>query len=538
MEYKDYFKKESVIGKIKNPPKGLDADPKELQAGEADELEHTNDPKLASIISKHHLKDDPHYYSKLKGAGLEQDECGMEEGDAEEHCGACEDDMAEPGSEYINPDSEGYPHDDFNGGLPKLGGALSIPHLGDPIRMAKIISVGSIGNGPANGELSGYSNVGGKSGKGVAKDQGGLAVTPDSEPITAGGKKIDSGIATKTVGGSVAPGEGQKQGGKNTVGTIADTAKLDESKQKVRKIVKEVLKEITFDKKSGKWIRIDEGFLGRFFGGNQPLKIGDDVVCIAPRFKGQRGKIEKISPNGQMAYVMLQYGTLAVPIDVRSLKKLNSTNEVRIDEAGHKAGCTCGFCKNKGNFGKKKKEDKKEEDEGTEEMDETVDMKMGPSYKTVQPRMYKVQDDDFARTNQYEPEISEPYDEEEECKMQERYTELVNVPRNLNETELAEIKELHEKMDRMQVAKRNYGLSQGGTEPNLYQEGDKWIQKAVKHPGRCTPMSKPGCTGHARALAKRFKSGDLSEYKVGKVYNLSESKVNDLLKRGYKLEII
>lgn len=42
---------------------------------------------------------------------------------------------------------------------------------------------------------------------------------------------------------------------------------------------------------------------------------------------------------------------------------------------------------------------------------------------------------------------------------------------------------------------------------------DNWIQGAVdpSHKGYCTPMSKPTCTGHRRALAKRFKSGDLSE---------------------------
>jgi hypothetical protein len=40
--------------------------------------------------------------------------------------------------------------------------------------------------------------------------------------------------------------------------------------------------------------------------------------------------------------------------------------------------------------------------------------------------------------------------------------------------------------------------------------GKKWIQKANKSiarrgtKGKCTPMSKPGCTGRARALAKTF----------------------------------
>ena len=45
----------------------------------------------------------------------------------------------------------------------------------------------------------------------------------------------------------------------------------------------------------------------------------------------------------------------------------------------------------------------------------------------------------------------------------------------------------------------------------------KWIQKAVnpKHKGYCTPMTKPTCTPRRKALAKRFKSGDLSEVSSG-----------------------
>ncbi len=34
-----------------------------------------------------------------------------------------------------------------------------------------------------------------------------------------------------------------------------------------------------------------------------------------------------------------------------------------------------------------------------------------------------------------------------------------------------------------------------------------WIQSAIKHPGRCTPITKKGCTGAAKALALRFKKG-------------------------------
>jgi hypothetical protein len=43
----------------------------------------------------------------------------------------------------------------------------------------------------------------------------------------------------------------------------------------------------------------------------------------------------------------------------------------RVNEGGHKAGCTCGFCKNKGRFGKKKEEEPagEKEDKGGEQED-------------------------------------------------------------------------------------------------------------------------------------------------------------------------
>lgn len=41
-----------------------------------------------------------------------------------------------------------------------------------------------------------------------------------------------------------------------------------------------------------------------------------------------------------------------------------------------------------------------------------------------------------------------------------------------------------------------------------YKKGGKWIQKAVnpEHKGYCTPMTKPTCTPHRKALARRFKA--------------------------------
>ena len=371
MNYRDFFKNKKATRKdiLALIPEGVD--PKEFQMGVKDEMEHTDDEFVSAQIAGKHLRGDKHYYSKLKNAGLE-------EGDVEE-CGTCG--CGDPDDDHSHDD--GY---DDNGGLPKVGGALAVPHLGQPIMMGKIIQVGGLGGRPASGELSGMTNAG-------VKDKGVPATQPgDKEPLTAGGKAVGSSIASKSVGGNVVPGEGQEQGGPDMKGTISGTSKLNESKNKVRKIVKEVLKEIRFDKQSGKW--------------------------------------------------------------------------VRIDEAGHKAGCSCGFCKNKGTFGKKKtdkKDDKKADKKEKEDVDETVNMKMGKSYKTVQPRMYDIQSDDRARTNQYDPEITEMYDDEEECMMNERYVELANANRNLNEAELSELKTLREKIDHLSVT-RNQSIGEGRCE--------------------------------------------------------------------------
>jgi hypothetical protein len=47
-------------------------DPKELAAGIKIEHEHTQDERLAQKIAIDHLSEDPHYYSKLNAAGLEE----------------------------------------------------------------------------------------------------------------------------------------------------------------------------------------------------------------------------------------------------------------------------------------------------------------------------------------------------------------------------------------------------------------------------------------------------------------------------------
>ena len=54
----------------------VDYDPEELDRGIKTELEHTSYKAIATIIAKHHLKEDPHYYSKLtkvEGNATEED---------------------------------------------------------------------------------------------------------------------------------------------------------------------------------------------------------------------------------------------------------------------------------------------------------------------------------------------------------------------------------------------------------------------------------------------------------------------------------
>jgi hypothetical protein len=47
-----------------------EVDAEQLQIGIGVEKEHTDDEKLAEEIARDHLAEDPHYYTKLKKAGL------------------------------------------------------------------------------------------------------------------------------------------------------------------------------------------------------------------------------------------------------------------------------------------------------------------------------------------------------------------------------------------------------------------------------------------------------------------------------------
>lgn len=58
--FKDFFK----------DVEDINYDPEQLKMGIEVEHEHTNNSDIAEIIAKHHLAEDPEYYTKLKTLDL------------------------------------------------------------------------------------------------------------------------------------------------------------------------------------------------------------------------------------------------------------------------------------------------------------------------------------------------------------------------------------------------------------------------------------------------------------------------------------
>jgi hypothetical protein len=204
MKYTDHFKE--IVANLKkvDVEKVKSVDPTELSLGQKEEMEHVKDPKMARIIALQHLvgtennPGDPQYYTKLKNASIDEDDC----------CGTTDGD--ESGDRV-----------------------LDVPNRVNGISMSKIIQVGKSFGQP------------------VAQASLGVKPETDKEPIHAAGK-VDSSVATKTVGGQVVPGEGQKvQGGNNFKGTIEKTPKnptigeasIKGLKKEIKDMIRECLKE-------------------------------------------------------------------------------------------------------------------------------------------------------------------------------------------------------------------------------------------------------------------------------------------------------
>lgn len=76
-DYKSYLMRQLGIRESSLKPSDIqpsDVDPKELEMGVEDEKDHTSDPNTAKTIALQHLANKPDYYSRMKKAGLEEDE--------------------------------------------------------------------------------------------------------------------------------------------------------------------------------------------------------------------------------------------------------------------------------------------------------------------------------------------------------------------------------------------------------------------------------------------------------------------------------
>lgn len=71
IKYTRFFEKDSTpdlvneIKKFFKPTKDMQYDPEELAQGIKVEHEHVSNDVIAEIVAKHHLAEDPAYYSKL-----------------------------------------------------------------------------------------------------------------------------------------------------------------------------------------------------------------------------------------------------------------------------------------------------------------------------------------------------------------------------------------------------------------------------------------------------------------------------------------
>ena len=73
-----------------------------------------------------------------------------------------------------------------------------------------------------------------------------------------------------------------------------------------------------------------------------------------------------------------------------------------------------------------------------------------------------------------------------------------------NPNRRAEISRVHSELNRGYKDGGRIGFKKGGSDKNWIQKATASIKKRGTK-GKCTPITKPGCTGRAKALAKTFK---------------------------------
>ena len=73
-----------------------------------------------------------------------------------------------------------------------------------------------------------------------------------------------------------------------------------------------------------------------------------------------------------------------------------------------------------------------------------------------------------------------------------------------NRNRRAEISRVHGELNRGYKTGGRVGFKKGGSDKNWIQDVNKSIKKRGTK-GKCTPITKKGCTGRAKALALTFK---------------------------------
>jgi hypothetical protein len=134
-------------------------------------------------------------------------------------------------------------------------------------------------------------------------------------------------------------------------------------------------------------------------------------------------------------------------------------------------------------------------------------------YKTVAPHAYTTTDQNKALTIQSDPEINENDEHPDDARERHEFERGIarNNRRNPQRYECPTCKTPNA-LSHDQKQKGYQCNACADAEEGPMQEGGKnWIQKAVKHPGRCAHMGSPECPEGSPQynLAKRFKKGDI-----------------------------
>jgi hypothetical protein len=394
MNYKDYFK-----GKNEESTAISEriSDAEKLLGIEDEKEEHGMSDKEAEKTSLDHLKKHPNYYSKLNKAGLDEE-------------------------------------------IPKFeDGAIKAPRVKGMVALGKIINVGKPFGKGANGNLSGYTNV---------SNEG------DKETITAAGD-VDSSIAQKSVGGEIAPGEGQRQGGPNSKGCIAGTKILGGENNNEQQMFENNKKnKITLDD----LIKEAMAEMGLVPNPLQSYKVMPPTSARTSNDDWAR----KVQNEPEMTENSDDYDD-----DVVEPHPL-TVNTVKCKRCGCKYDCR----------------------KGKDEMCPDCQQNISKKENITSPFNYG------GEPNQLYEKAPPNFPSSLEARIKKQYGAD-------NPTSYKVMWNLYNKGQVKEVMSR---LEEKGGE-------HKWIQKAVNpsHKGYCTPMTKSTCTPHRKALAKRFKSGEIEE---------------------------